>query len=287
MPVLISLRRLRTAFLTCLVHRCCGPRLVTITALLMIVSLGAGCGTPALRGPSAERARPATSPNVAGSPTAPGTGNRPGTTSSSSAGPSSAEPQGVSYAYRLPVGDTPNAQDDAVVYMYLLRGNCAFAQKYLNQNWYRLGTGGPRTVLMLQAGVEMCRGNGSAARYFVQLAATRYGWAGLAKDEWSCNIYRATGSAWQQVPQSSLTCPSGDIPLWPGNRMFPSNRPCEDPRTSTGECPGVAPSIEPATPTPSESTTPTPTASSTAIEVGSAMRTIWTTVLSNSGSARS
>jgi hypothetical protein len=147
--------------------------------------------------------------------------------------------------------------------MYLLRGDCASAQKYLNQTWYRLGTGGPRTVLMLQAAIEMCRGNDSAARHFVQLAHTRYGWSGLAKDEYSCNIYRATGSVWQQVPQSSLNCPGGEIPLWPGNRMFPENRPCEDPRFGTGECPSTAPSTEPGTLTPTTPSTPTEPSSAT------------------------
>lgn len=161
------------------------------------------------------------------------------------------------YTYSLPAGDTANAEGDAFVYMYLLRGGCAFAQKYLDQTWYRLGTGGPRAVLMLQAAIEMCQGNDSAARHLVQTAYARYGWSGLVKDKYSCNIYRATGSVWQQVPQSSLECPGGDIPLWPGNQMFPGNRPCEDPRIGTGECPSTAPSTEPATSIPATTTTPT------------------------------
>lgn len=235
MLVWATLRRLEPEFRAGLVHRRCQRRVLTAVALLTAASLAAGCGTGAFRPPSSHRP-----------------------TSSTSAGSPTAEPtiKQRAYTYSLPIGDTSNAQDDGVVYMYLLRGDCAFAQRYLNQTWYRLGTGGPRTVVMLQAAIEMCRGNDSAARHFAQIAETRYGWSGLARDQYSCNIYRATGSVWRQVPQSSLNCPGGEIPLWPGNRMFPGNRACEDPRTGTGECPGETPSTEPATPAPTPPATP-------------------------------
>lgn len=257
------------------------PRVAAAITFLTVMSLIAGCGNAALRGPSASRPTPVTtSPNLVKSPTAPVAGNR-STAESPNPTTSAASPEAgrkIHYTYSLPIGDTPNAQDDAVVYMYLLRGDCAFAQKYLNQTWYRLGTGGPRTVLMLQAAIEMCRGNDSAARHFVQLALTRYGRSGLAKDEYSCNIYRATGSVWQQVPQSSLNCPGGDIPLWPGNRMFPENRPCEDPRFGTGECPSTAPSTE--------SGTLAPTPPSTRTEPSSATPTAKTTLSPDGGATR-
>jgi hypothetical protein len=255
-----ALRRLEASFCAGLTHRWCQPCVVTAAVLLTAASLAAGCGTGALRGPAKDHPKPGvTSSSSAESPTASATDKKPVTTSPGLTQPPSDSAAGrkLTYTYSLPIGDTANAQDDAVVYMYLLRGDCAFAQYYLNRNWYRLGTGGPRTVLMLQAAIEMCRGNDSAARHFVQIAETRYGWSGLARDRYSCNIYRATGSVWQQVPQSSLNCPGGDIPLWPGNRTFPSNRACEDPRTGTGKCPSKTASTEPATPTSTPPSTPT------------------------------
>lgn len=245
MLVLTTLRHLRESLSAGLVYGRCQPSVVTAVVLLMAVSLTAGCGSGAFRAPSG-RPGATNSPSLAGSPTPSGSA------------------KGKTYTYSLPVGDTPNAQDDAVVYMYLLRGDCAFAQKYLDQTWYRLSMQGPRQVLMLQAGIEMCRRNDSAARSFVQIAETRYGWSGLAHDEWSCNIYRATGSMWLQVPQSSLSCPGGQIPLWPGNSQFSSGRPCEDPRVGTGECPSAPPSITPTTPPPTTPTTPTESSSAEA-----------------------
>lgn len=247
MFALVSLCRLQPGIFARIVHRHCRPRVASGMVFLTVVALTAGCGSGAFRGPSAGRPRPVTISSGS-------TSN--GSMSPSSAGspaPSAAVEE-IHYGYHLPYGDTPNAQDDAVVYMYLLRGDCASAQNLLNDSWNHLGAfyGGPRMVVMYQAAIEMCRGNDSAARYFSQIAKTRYGWAGLAKDQYTCNIYRATRSVWWQRRLSSIKCrKSGDIPWWPGNRT------CDDPRTRTNECSSAMPSVRQASPTPTAPATST------------------------------
>lgn len=165
----------------------------------------------------------------------------------------------VRYSYALPAGDTSNAQDDGVVYMHLLAGDCATAQVYLDATWDRLYQyyGGPRAVVMFQAAIEMCTGDEVAARRFVDLAGARFGWAGLARDQYSCNIYRATQSVWRQVPPPDVDCPAGDIPPWPDDRT------CDDPRTESDECTSASPT----TAAPGDDETPTtPSATTTPAE---------------------
>ena len=245
------------------------PRVLVPMLYLMAGMLIAGCGTGAFRGPSAEHRQPGSA--SARPPGGTATGRAPVRSQEASSAPPAARQ--VTYGYHLPYGDTSYAQPDEIIYGMLLADRCTDAQKNLDDNWFQLGVGGPREVLMMQVAIEMCRKNDPAARHFFNIAQTRYGWAGLGlpQDIWSRNIYRAVESFWRQIPQNSpeLTFPGGKIPLWPGGDYFPSRpvRACEDPRFGTGKCAGPAPAVTPATPAPSspstppESGSPTPAAS--------------------------
>jgi hypothetical protein len=242
----------------------CRRRVLTPMVFLIVVMLMTGCGTGAFHGPSAGHRHPATA-----SPKASAAGRASmRSPSNPTVSPTRSSPvRRMAYSYSLPYGDTGYAQDDEIVYGMLLHGQCAAAQKKLDQSWFRLGIGGPREVVMMQVAIEMCGKNDSAAHHFFDIAKMRYGWSGLSLDVWSCNIYRATESFWLQIPQNStkLMCPGGEIPLWPGNRPFPSQlgRACEDPRFGPGRCVGPAPSVRPTTPIPSPSSAPTESGSPT------------------------
>ncbi len=241
------------------------PRVLVSMVFLTAGMLIAGCGTGAFRGPSAEHRQPGSA--SARPPGGTATGRAPGRPQEASPAPPAARQ--VTYGYHLPYGDTSYAQPDEIIYGMLLAGNCASAQQNLDRDWWDLGMGGPREVLMMQVAIEMCRKNEPAARHFFNIAQTRYGWAGLGlpEDRWSRNIYRAVESFWRQIPQDSpeLIFPGGEIPMWPGGGHFPSRpvRACEDPRFGTGKCAGPAPSVTPDTPAPSAPSTPTESGSPT------------------------
>ena len=233
MPALIAYRREAT-FLAGIIHR--WP-LVTVMVLSTAGLLTVGCGSGAFRAPSEGQPGPVT---TSGGPAQHRTSPAAGSQQQKS--PPAA---GAEYGYSLPYGDTPFGQDDAVVYRWLLDKNCSLAQRTLNDTWFKLGDyyGGPRMVVIYQAAIEMCRGNELAARSLVEMAKARYGLAGLAKDEYTCKAYRALSSFLDQVSQSSISCPPGDIPWWPDNRT------CDDPRTVANECTRAPPSTEPPIPT--------------------------------------
>lgn len=214
------------------------PRATCLAASVAFSVVAAGCDSGALTGPSGRPAPPTSEISTTPS-TSPGT-PAPSAIRSPSGPPSpsttrSSPAEVPRYTYALPLGDTPNAQDDGVVYMHLLAHRCEVAQDYLDQTWNKLHQfyGGPRAIVMFQAGIEMCRGDEARARTYVDIARASFGLSGLAKDTYSCNIFRATSSVLRQEPQSSVLCPGGDIPWWPDDST------CDDPRTAVDECASI------------------------------------------------
>jgi hypothetical protein len=254
-------------------HRFAGPSWRHLRArwrapagFLIVAVLISACGNGALRGPSPSPRTSATGSSSsisAANPRPSATGNAAISSPSAAAvlPTSPATTRQQSYSYSLPYGDTGYAQPDEAIYSKLLNGDCASAQENLDKNWWRLGIGGPREVVMMQVAIDLCRNDRSAADDLFTIAEARYGQAGLGYDVWSCNIYRAARSYLRQVPLESpkTACTKKEhIPLWPGNRYFPSEpvQACEDPRFGTGTCAGPAPSVTPTTPLPSPPTAP-------------------------------
>ncbi|MCC8245927.1 hypothetical protein [Saccharothrix luteola] len=88
----------------------------------------------------------------------------------------------------------------------------------------------PRNVLLYQAGVHLCRGEGSAGRGMYD-RASRYGWAtntgADGSGEVDCATYRAVRSVLEQQASETFACAEGRPPTWP------TDTDRDDPRTNT------------------------------------------------------
>jgi hypothetical protein len=137
----------------------------------------------------------------------------------------------------------PGADRNRDIYRALRDGQCEQAADDLNRHW---DSSNPeertirsaRDVLIFQSGIDLCRGDASGARHWLD-QATAMGLQGLAepvrtKDDttpffaWYCEVYRSVVSVLDTVPRDSVDCPGGDPPTWPPG-------PRDDPRTAIDE----------------------------------------------------
>ncbi|MFB7884839.1 hypothetical protein [Microbacterium sp. NPDC056057] len=159
-----------------------------------------------------------------------------------SGGNGGGQPPTVVYAWDLPKSDTsPNNFDDGPAYGYLESGDCDTAAAYLAPNRltnepvfgvFNMKT--PRYVVLLSAGVAMCRGSFDEARASYTYSMTQWGVQGLdhpshpvAEDgvtevrapwrrgyrEPECDLYRTLTFALTGVVADTLQCPGGERPL--------------------------------------------------------------------------
>ena len=157
------------------------------------------------------------------------------------------------YTWRPPDGDlSPNDELERGVHN-ALRIGCDRAQQQLDRLWE--GFQSPRSVLLFQAAIELCRGDVEAARdLFGQASA--FSWEGLATAVPECVIYQRVVSVLSQVPHESVTCLGGSGPTWPSSD---EDVPRDDPRT-----PELDESVTTTTSASTSTTTSTTTSTSTA-----------------------
>lgn len=143
---------------------------------------------------------------------------------------------GTRYGWFLPEGpDSPSFSEDNV-YRPLKSHDCGKAQTTLDDEWSAMTS--PRNVLLYQAGVHLCRGEGSAGRAMYD-RASRYGWAVNrgpdGSGEVDCATYQAVRSVLEQQAHDAFPCTEGRPPRWPTDtdRDDPRTDPTTTTRTST------------------------------------------------------
>lgn len=193
--------------------------------------LATACGSGAVTPPTGTTVT--TSPTGAATPTStinptPSESPRPSPTRKPS--PTRTGSEKDEYSWGLPVGDVTVTLNEDVLYRIVQRGACKEAQSYLDGSWNTLQS--PRTVLLYQAGVDLCAGRREPARRFFEQAERTYGWAGVDYPYLDCNVYQRAASVLRQRAPTDFPCLGGPKPPWPPG---PLGAPRDDPRTPVDE----------------------------------------------------
>lgn len=234
------------------------------------------CGSGALDPPGQDDApTPATASGSEGADTATGNEEEAGGQGEGAGAEEDGEEEDL-FSWGLPSGPpTPADTREDDVYIPLSQGQCEEAQTRLEAWWPELDS--PRTVLLYQAGIDMCGGDAAgAADWFA--GAEAYGWAGVNREffvvdsqgadagtfAYDCEVYRSLSSVLAQMARESVECPGGEAPPWDTDfgRLDPrveAEEPPTDPDGTTDPDGGTDPDSETG---PEEEPTPTPTPTS-------------------------
>lgn len=145
----------------------------------------------------------------------------------------------VVYTWSLPPSDLSPIGNDGPAYGALRSGDCAGAGSRFSvvpsPQDIPYGLSNPRVVILLSAGVAMCRADEPAAGSLFSLAIDQWGTAGLDKPwypqrpgatdpedrvtdrppgygEAECDLYRTLTSVLEQVDPDGVECPGGPVP---------------------------------------------------------------------------
>ncbi|WP_203581948.1 hypothetical protein [Microbacterium hibisci] len=169
-----------------------------------------------------------------------GSGGNGGSGSNGGSSGNGGQPEPRVYAWGLPLSDTsPNDFQDGPAYAALLANDCDRAASFLDAgNLSNNGVGAfrmktPRYVLLLSAGIAMCRSAFDEARASYSDALSRWGTQGLDNPDhprvdddnfvtppWrrgyrepECDLYRSLTYSLTGVAADSLQCPGGLRPV--------------------------------------------------------------------------